>query len=67
MSFDELLFRLPTALIICLIGVAFIMLVLFPPTKILWSQRTLADKMIRIVLSGIVLFGCLTLGTILLP
>lgn len=67
MKTDELLFKLPTAMIICLTGVAVVMLILFPPTKKLWSQRTLTDKIVRITLAGVALFICLTLGTILLP
>ena len=67
MKTEELLFQLPTAMIICLSGVALVLLVLFPPTKKLWSQRTLPNKTMRIISAGIILFICLTLGTILLP
>jgi len=67
MKTQELLFQLPTAMIICLVGVALVMLVLFPPSKKIWSQRALADKTTRIVIAGVILFICLTFGTILLP
>ncbi|RLI53635.1 MAG: hypothetical protein DRO87_11330 [Candidatus Thorarchaeota archaeon] len=67
MDTTELLFKLPTAMIVCFGAVAIIMPILFPPTKILWSQRGLLDKVVRVTAAGIVLFICLTLGTILLP